>query len=120
MTYEQLIENAWQSGPLSQNHVLFPFEDKLYQKLKGNNAERAIHDQEHRDMLDHWNVPFGLEVEFELSYLEEKRHNRVWHMLLHFKYWKEIGINDDVLKELNEAHPELDLDEVPLPRVIGE
>lgn len=119
MTYKDLLDLAWHSGQLNKSHPMFNYEDKLLSVLSGTVGERAKHDQEHRDMLNHWNIPFNDEVTFELSHIDGKP-NRVWHMMLHFKYWNEKNINEELLKQLNEDYPEVNLDDVPLPRVTGE
>ena len=78
--------------------------------------KKDAHDQEHEDMLKHWGhenlkankLTFRKDAEKDEYFVD-----RFWHIALHYKYWKEIGIREDRVKTFEEKY--CDLSEVPLP-----
>jgi len=118
MTFEELSEISRQTGPLFRNHPLYHFEEKLLNLLSGKDGERMRHELEHEAMLQHFGLPQE-EVKQQLSHLDGIP-NRAWHILLHCRYWKDNGLNSNLLTELDSQHPEINLDAIPLPRATGE
>jgi len=112
MTFEDLSKNSEKSR-LGKDHPFYKFEQVVLTTLS---AEE--HQKEHIEMLKSFNMPESADYEC-LNDFEEKP-NRVYHLLLHYKYWKMVGIHNNLIDELYNTHPEIHLDAIPLPRVKGD
>lgn len=118
MNFEELSRLAGEVGTLPKGHPMFNLEETLLSTLEGNDETGyPIHQKEHDEMLERWGLTD--EEGTALNNLNGKR-NRVWHILLHFKFWKELGIRQDLIDRLNNEFPEIALDDITLPRVKGE
>ena len=112
MTFEELSVNA-DVAKLSSEHPFYKFEQIVLNHLK----PKRDHPEEHTAMLAHWNLPTNENDKYSenITVLNGTK-NRVWHVLLHYKYWSEAGMHEEMVKELLEEHPELNLGEIPLPQ----
>lgn len=112
MTFEELSKNS-EKKRLGKNHPFYRFEQTVLNTLS---PER--HQQEHIEMLEAFSMPESADYEC-LNDFEEKP-NRVYHLLLHYKYWKMVGLHSNLINDLTNTYPKIDLDKLPLPRVKGE
>jgi len=113
MTFEELSIGA-DVAKLQPDHPFYKFERITLKHL----AEGRKHPEEHTAMLKFWNLPTNENDKYggNLTVLNGVK-NRSWHILLHYKFWHEAGINSELVEELLEEHPELKLEEIPLPTI---
>jgi hypothetical protein len=77
--------------------------------------KKADHDAEHVAMMKHWNYDVGDEVDYNLINVRNGSNDRMWHIALHLRYWKEKELNNEYVKEFEEKFPNINLEEIPLP-----
>jgi len=111
MTFEELSINA-DVAKLQPDHPFYKFERITLDLLK----EGSKHPEEHTEMLKLWGLPTEDNNKYggKLTVLNGIK-NRTWHILLHYKFWNETNINKELVDELLNEHPEINLDELPLP-----
>ena len=93
-------------------HPAHPLEALIKRELL---PKKDKHDIEHEEMLKHWghsNLKAN-KLTFRKDEKEEYFVDRFWHIALHFKHWKEIGIREEYVKDFEEKY--CLLEEVPLP-----
>lgn len=113
MTFEELSINA-DVAKLQPDHPLYPVERDLLQLLDVGTR----HPDEHSQMVSHWGMVPDPNNRYngKLTVLNGKK-NRVWHLLLHYRFWKETGIEEERVKQLEKEYPQIILEEIPLPEV---
>lgn len=116
MTFEELSIGA-DVAKLTAEHPFYKFERITLDLLK----EGRDHPEEHTAMLKLWGLPTEENDKYggNLTVLNGIK-NRSWHILLHYKYWNDAKINTNLVEELLNEHPEINLDNIPLPSVKGE
>lgn len=113
MTFEELSIGA-DVPKLTPEHPFYKFERATLDKLK----EGRDHPEEHTAMLKSWNLPTKDNDKYggQMTVLNGVK-NRSWHILLHYKFWKEQGLNSEMVAELEAEHPEINLKDIPLPTI---
>lgn len=111
MTFEDLVVHD--VGQLPEEHDAYYLEGLI----KGNLLKKkVIHDAEHGDMLEHWGMPRDVDYATVLS-MRNEHADRFWHICMHLRYWKEVGMHDQHVKEFEGRFPEIDLGTIPLPSI---
>jgi len=76
------------------------------------------HDAEHVDMLKHWGIGDNNDQAGKLTIRKDENGvpyaDRMWHIALHLRYWKEKGMHLQHVEEF-EKRSQLDLTQIPLP-----
>ena len=113
MTFEELSIKA-DVAKLEEDHPFYKYEYVVIDHLR---SERD-HPLEHSAMVSHWGLPVDDRDKYggQLTVLNGVK-NRAWHILLHYRYWNEVGINTEMVEELLLAHPEINLGDIPLPSI---
>lgn len=77
--------------------------------------KKDIHDQEHLDMLKSWGYDVEENGDYTVLNVRNGVADRMWHIALHLRYWKENNLNEQYVKEFEEKFPQVNLEEIPLP-----
>lgn len=95
-------------------HPLYWLEDIVQFKVWSDETKRnEEHVAEHDAMKKHWNLSETTALRFPPP-PHKTGNNRAYHILLHLKYWKEVGMNLDVVAKYEEQGLDK-LEEVPVP-----
>ena len=110
MTFLELSKGA-DVAKLPEDHVFYGYEQLVLSFLK----EGRQHPEEHTAMVTHWGMKADERDRYEgtLTVLNGTK-NRVWHILLHYKYWQERNLNPEMVSDLLSEH-NIDLKSIPLP-----
>lgn len=113
---------AYNPFRLQPNDPLFWMEDVIEKEMGLVTPE---HDAEHAAMFDHWGIKYvnsgplngqlRLENKSDGSVRYYYTNDRPYHLTLHIKYWKEVGMRPEYVKRYEENIGSLD--DVPLPEV---
>lgn len=98
---------------VDENHPLWWLEKvvKAGDPWNGNhNEEHAI---EHGEMLDKW----GCSRETCLLTPPDAQTSRCYHLVLHLKYWKEMGLHNEYVEKFEKEIGD-NLEDVPVPQKI--
>ena len=101
-------------GQLPNDHPAYYLEGVIKRDLL---PKKHIHDEEHGDMLESWNMPRDVDYATVLS-TRNGHADRMWHIALHLRYWKENNLNTKYVEEFEAKFPLIDLLNIPLP-IIG-
>ena len=101
---------------LPEGHPAHYLEHVIKHELLG---KKPIHDAEHVAMLKSWGYEFEENGDYTILNGRvingEYKADRMWHIALHLRYWKEQNINTKYVEEFEEKFPEINLEEIPLP-----
>lgn len=111
MAFEQLVVKDLKNLP--EGHPAWYMEGVIKRDLL---PKKVAHDAEHDAMLAHWGLPTDVDYDEVLS-TRNGNYDRMWHIALHLRYWKEKGLNSNVVEEFESKFPLVNLLEIPLPKV---
>lgn len=101
---------------LPPSHPLHYLENLVKRELL---PKKPDHDQEHLDMLEHWGLPATEQKVAALTIRRDENGvpyaDRMWHLALHMRYWKETDKHKQHVEEFEEKS-QLDLNSIPLPK----
>ena len=113
MTFEELI--ILDVPQLPEGHPAHFMEFEIKGKLL---KKKQDHDKEHEDMLIAWDIPYDTEsLDYTILNARDGHADRMWHIALHLRYWKERNMNEETVKQFESLFPEIDLLTIPLPIV---
>ena len=96
---------------LTEDHPVFWMESVVRIYLK----QKPVHDAEHLDMMEHFTGERKEPLRLTLRKNKEGEvySDRLYHVALHLKFWKDKGIRLEHVEKFEKLHGNLDL--VPLP-----
>jgi hypothetical protein len=109
MTLEDLKSEG---STLPEGHPAHYLEYVIKHELLG---KKPVHDAEHVAMLKSWGYEFEENGDYTILNVRDGRADRMWHIALHLRYWKEQGLNTKYVEEFESKFPEINLEEIPLP-----
>lgn len=100
---------------LPTDHPAFWLEDAII--VKALSRSKQIHDKEHEDMLEYWGCKKEHTSKLTIRKVGETFHSdRLYHCMLHLKYWKDKNINMEFVNKFEEQFPQFKLEELTLPQ----
>ena len=110
MTFEDLVIKDVPTLP--EGHPAHYLENVIKIELLDT---KQIHDKEHIDMLRSWGYDVEENGDYTVLNVRDGKADRMWHIALHLRYWKEQNLNTKYVKEFEEKFPNINLEEIPLP-----
>jgi hypothetical protein len=109
-----LLEHTLLDAPkLPESHPGFWLEDAII--VQAFNREKPPHDKEHEDMLVKWGCDPKHESKLSIRKVDgEYHHDRLYHCMLHLRYWKEIGLHAEYVTKF-ETQFNFNLNDLTLP-----
>jgi hypothetical protein len=100
---------------LPVDHPLHYLENLIKRELL---SKKQVHDEEHVDMLKHWNIGDNIDQAGKLTIRKDENDtpyaDRMWHIALHMRYWKEKGMHTKHVEEF-EQKSGISLEHIQLP-----
>ena len=100
---------------LTPSHPAFWLEDAII--IDANKKKKDLHDKEHEDMLIHWGCKPEHTSKLTIRKDDKGEYfaDRLYHCMLHLKYWKEKGIHTHYVEKF-EKQFNWNLDNLTLPQ----
>lgn len=103
---------------LLMDHPAYWLEDVII--IDVLDKKKPLHDQEHTDMLLRWGSKPEHTSKLTIREIDGEFHaDRLYHCMLHLRYWKELNINMEHVERF-ENQFEYNLDDLTLPSASAE